>query len=84
MEHYKAAMLGLDPVELPKLIEIADAAIRRRNDELRVSYDPSTSAERQEIADALSSLRVLRSIESRPSSLSAPPGLQVCGEGGLL
>jgi hypothetical protein len=83
-ELYKAAMLELNPVELPKRIEVADAAIRRRNEELRVSYDPSTSSERQEIADALNSLRVLRSIESKSHSLSPRPGLQACSEGGVL
>jgi hypothetical protein len=83
-ELYKAAMLELNPSELPRRIEIADAAIRRRNEELRVSYDPITSSERQQLADALNSLRVLRSIESKSSSLSPRPGLQACSESGLL
>jgi hypothetical protein len=83
-ELFKAAMLELNPAELPKRIDLADAAIRRRTEDLRTNYDPSTSYERQQIADALSSLRVLRSIESKTSNLSPAPGLQACSEGGLL
>jgi len=57
-EVYQRALLELDKEKLPDLIVAAEAAIYNR---LRaISGDSNHSAEGQDIANALSSLRVLK------------------------
>jgi hypothetical protein len=65
-ELYQAAMVELDRPTLPIRIEIAQAAIERRLQELWAGSDHSDClAEQQQMADALQGLRTLRKIEFR-------------------
>ena len=57
--HYEAAILATDRSRLPGLIEIAQAAIHVRVEELNLDH-AATAEERQAIEDALSGLKVLR------------------------
>ena len=56
-EVYKAALLELDPQKLPERISAAKEKVRLRLEEIR--GDSDHHAERQQIEDALNSLRVL-------------------------
>ena len=56
-EVYKAAMLELDPRKLPERIVAAKEAVQLRLKEIQ--GDTDHHAERQQIEDALSSLRIL-------------------------
>ena len=56
-EVYKAAVLELDPQKLPESIVAAKEAVRLRLKEIQ--GDTDHHAERQQIEDALSSLRTL-------------------------
>ena len=56
-EVYKAALLELDPQKLPERIGAAKEKVRLRLEEIR--GDSDHHAERQQIEDALNSLRVL-------------------------
>lgn len=56
-EVYKAAVLELDPQKLPERIVAAKERVRLRLEEIQ--GDSDHHAERQQIEDALNSLRVL-------------------------
>ena len=56
-EVYKAAMLELDPQKLPGRIAAAEKAVQLRL--IEIQGDTDHHAERQQIEDALSSLRIL-------------------------
>jgi hypothetical protein len=66
-EAYKAAMLELNPKQLPQRIRIAQAAIRERAKELMRSRDRNSIEERWAVADALSNLALLERTELRPA-----------------
>jgi hypothetical protein len=55
---YQAALVELDPQKLPGRVEAAETAIFNRLQAISRTYD--NQAERQAIADALASLRVLK------------------------
>jgi hypothetical protein len=55
---YPAALLELDPLKLPVLVEAAETAIYKRLQQ--ISTNSEHSAERQAIENALKRLRVLK------------------------
>jgi len=68
-------MLEIDQSKLRERIEAAHTALQRRIEELKLADNhDETSAERQSIAEALDSLRMLRKLGSRPSPEANRPG----------
>jgi hypothetical protein len=57
-KEYQAAVLEIDPTQLPRCIEAAETAIYKRLQQL--SQDSDHHTERQVIEDALQSLRFLK------------------------
>ena len=67
-ETYKAAVLETDWTRMEERVRAAESAIAERQHELSLEHDGPTE-ERQAIADALKSLRVLR-MESEEATSS--------------
>jgi hypothetical protein len=60
---YRSAILEVDPVELRKKVDLAKAAIRERNENLKRGRDSNLVEELGAIADALKNLAVLERSE---------------------
>lgn len=72
-EKYKAAMVETDPMELPRKIDLANAAIHERIIELTGQHDEAAVQERHAIGQALSGLLMLRRPEGRASADAISP-----------
>jgi hypothetical protein len=66
-ELYEAALLEVNPVDLPKRIELACEAMRQRSDELTYAAGPDGLQELRTIDDALQNLRSVQRVELRSS-----------------
>jgi hypothetical protein len=58
---YRQALLELDTAKLQEQVAVAESAIARRMRSLAIG--PESAAERRALADALSSLRVLKQVQ---------------------
>jgi hypothetical protein len=56
---YQAALLELNPVKLKERVELAERAVRQRQQEL-MAHSSIRTTEAQSLIDALQSLRVLK------------------------
>jgi hypothetical protein len=70
-ELYTAAMVEVDAAELVKKLDVAQAAMQRRLEDLARERDSNSVEERTQIVEALQGLRTLRRLEC-PGPSAAP------------